>query len=125
MTGLILGADRKAIRIVIDRDGQVVDETVAITALDRHELARIEPILAEHGVSWAAIDELGVLILPHSHTSVRITTTLATVAGWVYDRPIVRIEVPQLGSESAGRLLRRLRARLASTSERESRRADD
>lgn len=110
MTTLILGADRASLRLILDRDGQVSDDTLLAQALDRNELEHVQAALAKHNVTWAEIDRLGVLILPHSHTSVRITTTLLAVAGWVYDRPLVHIDVPELDSGSATTLLGRLTA---------------
>lgn len=110
MTRVILGADRDELRIIIDRDGKVADTILKAPAAERGELELLEPVFREHGVAWSEFHQLGVLILPHSHTSVRITATLGAVAGWVYGQPVVHIAVPELTSVPADELLGRLTA---------------
>lgn len=107
MTRVVLGADRSMVRVILEHNGQIHDELIQVAARDRSELDVIEPVLEQYKLQWSELQAVGVLSLPHSHTSVRITTTLAAVAGWLYGRPVVHIPVDDVTELSAVALLAR------------------
>lgn len=109
MTWFMLGADRTHLRLLLGHDLRVLaDETIAAQAKERSELPLIQAWLKRQGQTWQTIDRIGVLVLPHSHTSVRVLVTLSEVAGWFFNVPVVHIPTPELSHSLAGELRARL-----------------
>lgn len=110
MTWFVLGADRTSLRLVLGRDESVLaDEVIEVAAKDRAELVLIEDFLERHHLAWSALDRIGGLIVPHSHTSVRVLTTLLGVWSWWTDRMVVHIETPEITTLDADEIGARLR----------------
>ncbi len=86
---LVVGADRSALVLFLVTDGSVRGAMqIDAPAQGRNELAAITDFLSGHNVDWEALEELAVVRLPTSTTSVRVVETLMRTAGWYQALPI-------------------------------------
>ncbi len=109
MTWLVLGADRTQLRMILGRDKVVIDEwTLGAPAKERSELALINQHLRQSQMDWQTLDRLGLLVVPHSHTSVRVLSTLGNIWSWWSDRPVVHIETPELETLATHEIVSRI-----------------
>lgn len=96
MYELIVGGDRSMLRLILAKPEGVADECIAAHAKERPEAELIDAWLQRHGVQWSSITWVGGLTVPHSHTSVRVMTTLLRTAAWYFGVPFT--ELPQNAS---------------------------
>lgn len=93
MYKLIAGGDRSMLRLILAKPEGVVDERIAAHAKERPEAELIDAWLQRQDVQWSSITRVGGLTVPHSHTSVRVMTTLLRTAAWYSGIPFT--ELPQ------------------------------
>jgi hypothetical protein len=89
MKVLAVGADREGVRILLfDRTQIIIDTQIRELAAQRNERTLIEAQLHTVHESWSSIDRFIVLSVPHSHTSVRVITTIVRTSAWYLGRPV-------------------------------------
>jgi hypothetical protein len=81
------------LRLILVKPEGVVDECIAAHAKERPEAELIDAWLRRQGVQWSSITRVGGLTVSHSHTSVRVMTTLLRTAAWYSGVPFT--ELPQ------------------------------
>jgi tRNA A37 threonylcarbamoyladenosine modification protein TsaB len=89
MKTLVVGADRSDMRVILlDQEKVVADVYQNVSAIQRNERNIIESELKSTGLEWSVIDQFAVLRVPHSHTSVRVVTTILRTSSWYNGSPI-------------------------------------
>lgn len=106
MTTLIGGADRDGLRLVlVQMDRAPIERILPQPARERHERELIEQFLADNTVSWEQIDRFVALSLPHSHTSVRVLSTILKTTAWYLGRPFGVVALVELAELSLAELI--------------------
>lgn len=89
MKTLVVGADREGLRILLfDKSQSIIDTLLNEPATQRNERSLVEMQLQTVQESWSSIDQFIVLSVPHSHTSVRVITTIMRTSAWYFGRPL-------------------------------------
>ncbi len=97
MTALIAGADRDGVRVLVVADGTVqLDRYLPAPAKLRNERAVIGSVLHDAGSGWGAFDAYYTLAVPHSHTSVRVVSTILHTTAWYAGKPFTILPVDSL-----------------------------
>lgn len=97
MKSLVVGADRDGVRILLFNEVEsIIDTQINGSAAQRNERGLIEAQLLKAHESWANIDQFVVLAVPHSHTSVRVITTIMRTSAWYLGRPLHILECETL-----------------------------
>ncbi|MBI4023147.1 hypothetical protein HY375_03210 [Candidatus Berkelbacteria bacterium] len=109
MTVLVAGGDRTQLRCLIGQDGYWVEATTLQPAQERHDLAILTAFLAEQSLTWADIDQFGLIEVPHSHTSVRVVRALLTTAAWYSGHPLVSLPSPELATLTSSEIQAQLK----------------
>ena len=106
MPRFILGGDATRLRFILEQDsGVVTEEIVTAPAKERLEGVLIATWLRTQGVSWSSLSDIRVLVLPHSHTSVRVLLTIARAAAWYEGISFREVPAHDLTVDSAEALL--------------------
>lgn len=105
---LLAGADRSAIRLILERDGRIYESLLVSPPVERQELALMNSFLETQGVSWSEINEYAALILPWHRTSGRVIVTLLSAAAWKEGKPMFAVELPELAQEKAEVIVHKL-----------------
>lgn len=108
MTKFIAGGDRSRLRLILWKNGQSIDETLLADAKERPELVLMTDWLTDHGIDWRDIEQFGVIVLPHSHTSVRVIKTLISAAAWFNGKSFLEIPTAELADLSADQIFVRI-----------------
>lgn len=110
MKTLVVGADREGLRILLfDKAQSIIDTQLNEPAAQRNERSLVEAQLQAVQESWSSIDQFVVLSVPHSHTSVRVITTIMRTSAWYFGRPLQILDCETLDQYNAVELIDYLR----------------
>ncbi|MBI2589676.1 hypothetical protein HYW32_01470 [Candidatus Berkelbacteria bacterium] len=111
MKRLVVGADRTQLRLTLFVNAKEYEELLVLEPEERSEEKLIAEFLARHSLTWQDLHQLGVLVVPHSRTSVRVTLALMQATGWVLDLPVELIHSAEITTFSPRTLWSRLKRR--------------